>query len=149
GPGSPCVANIVSPCSSVGRPRWSRYQALSLAGSFALKKMPPTPRTRSMAGERTRPWTPLSTSSLWPIIVAMTTLRVCIDVPDVDRAVDFYRATFGFDSIQRDGFVELVGAPVPIDILPRAAGSRTAARANAERTYERHWTPVHVDFIVD
>src|SRR5262249_53491284 len=44
GPGSPSVGNIVSPCSSVGRPRWSRYQALSFTGSFALKKMPPTPR---------------------------------------------------------------------------------------------------------
>lgn len=79
----------------------------------------------------------------------MTTLRVCIDVPDVARAVEFYRETFGFEPIQRDGFVELVGAPVPIDILPREQGSRTAAAANAERTYERHWTPVHVDFVVD
>ena len=75
----------------------------------------------------------------------MTTLRICIDVPDVVRAVEFYRGTFGFDSIPRDGFVELVGAPVPIDILPRKTGSHSA---NAERTYERHWTPVHVDFIV-
>src|SRR5262245_849229 len=58
GPGSLAVRNVVSPCSSVGRPRCSRYQALSCAGSFALKKMPPTPRTRSMAGEPTRPRTP-------------------------------------------------------------------------------------------
>jgi predicted enzyme related to lactoylglutathione lyase len=79
----------------------------------------------------------------------MTTVRICIDVPDVGRAVGFYRDTFGLGSIQRDGFVELVGAPVPIDILPREAGSRTAAAANAERKYERHWTPVHVDFVVE
>jgi predicted enzyme related to lactoylglutathione lyase len=79
----------------------------------------------------------------------MTTLRICIDVPDVLRAVEFYQGTFGFDSIPRDGFVELVGAPVPIDILPRETGSRTAASANAERTYGRHWTPVHVDFVVN
>src|SRR5262245_58771383 len=66
GPGSPSVRNIVSPCSSAGRPRLSRYQALSFAGSFALKKMPPTPRTRSMVGERTCPSTPLSTPPLLP-----------------------------------------------------------------------------------
>jgi predicted enzyme related to lactoylglutathione lyase len=79
----------------------------------------------------------------------MTTLRICIDVPDVPRALEFYRRTLGFDSIPRNGFVELVGAPVPIDILPREAGSRTASTANAERTYDRHWTPVHIDFVVD
>src|SRR4051812_47611583 len=32
-------------CSSTGSPRCSRYQAPSLAGSFALKKTPPIPVT--------------------------------------------------------------------------------------------------------
>jgi predicted enzyme related to lactoylglutathione lyase len=77
----------------------------------------------------------------------MTTLRVCIDVPDLARGVEFYRSTFGFDAVAREGFTELVGAPIPIDILPREPKSRTAE--NAERTYERHWTPVHVDFVVE
>jgi predicted enzyme related to lactoylglutathione lyase len=79
----------------------------------------------------------------------VTKLRICIDVPDVTRAVDFYSRTFGLASVARDGFVELVGAPVPIDILPRQAGSTTAPPANATRTYERHWTPLHLDFVVD
>lgn len=76
-----------------------------------------------------------------------TNLRICIDVPDVSRGVEFYRETFGFDAVPRNGFVELVGGPVPIDILPREPGTRTAS-AQAERSYERHWTPVHVDFVV-
>jgi predicted enzyme related to lactoylglutathione lyase len=80
---------------------------------------------------------------------AVTKVRICIDVPDVVRAVDFYTRTFGWKSISREGFVEIVGAPVPIDILPRHAGSTTAPPANATRTYERHWTPLHLDFVVD
>ena len=79
----------------------------------------------------------------------MTKLRICIDVPDLARAVAFYTGAFGWGSVAHDGFVELVGAPVPIDILPRPAGSTTAPPANVARTYERHWTPLHLDFVVD
>ncbi len=78
----------------------------------------------------------------------MTKLRVCIDVPDVARAVEFYGKTFGWTSIERSGFAEMVGAPVPIDLLPRDEGSRTMP-SNATRVYERHWTPIHLDVIVD
>src|SRR5258706_16010379 len=48
GPGSSFVLKETYPCSSKGTPRWSRYQALRRSGSFALKKMPPMPVTRSM-----------------------------------------------------------------------------------------------------
>lgn len=72
---------------------------------------------------------------------------MCIDVPDLDRAVAFYSETFGFEPLPRDGFVELVGAPVPIDLLPREDRSQTAA--GAARSFARHWTPVHLDLVVD
>ena len=71
---------------------------------------------------------------------------MCIDVPDVARAAEFYGKTFGWTSIDRSGFVELAGAPVPIDLLPRDEGSRTN---DATRTFARHWTPVHLDVVVD
>jgi predicted enzyme related to lactoylglutathione lyase len=78
-------------------------------------------------------------------VVPLIALRVCIDVPDVDAAVAFYTGAFALTAIARDGFTELAGAPVPIDVLPRAQGMQTAG---TERRYERHWTPVHLDFVV-
>ena len=44
--------------------------------------------------------------------------------------------------------IELVGASSNIYLLVKKAGSPATA-GGARRTYERHWTPVHVDFVVD
>jgi catechol 2,3-dioxygenase-like lactoylglutathione lyase family enzyme len=81
----------------------------------------------------------------------MPDLRICIDVPDLDRAIAFYVAALGLAPGRRLGseWVELLGAPVPIDLLPRAAGSAPSPRAGGARTYERHWTPVHLDLVVE
>jgi catechol 2,3-dioxygenase-like lactoylglutathione lyase family enzyme len=79
----------------------------------------------------------------------MTGLLVNIDVDDLERGVDFYCRALGLRLARRlfDGSVaELAGAPVPIQLLVRPAGSPTAGTA---RSYDRHWTPVHVDVTVD
>jgi uncharacterized glyoxalase superfamily protein PhnB len=34
-------------------------------------------------------------------------------------------------------------------LLAKPAGSRASAGSEARRSYERHWTPVHLDFVVD
>lgn len=75
-------------------------------------------------------------------------LRVCIDVDDLDRAVGFYTAALGLQVGRRlgGGAVELVGGPVPIDLLAAEAGS--VAAAEAVRDYRRHWTPMHLDVVV-
>jgi catechol 2,3-dioxygenase-like lactoylglutathione lyase family enzyme len=80
----------------------------------------------------------------------MPDLRVCIDVPDLDRAIAFYTAALGLAPGRRLGseWVELLGAPVPIDLLPRMAGTPPSPRGVGARTYDRHWTPVHLDFVV-
>jgi len=78
-------------------------------------------------------------------------ILVNIDVDDLERAVAFYRSAFGL-SVGRsfgDAGVELLGATTPIYLLPRPAGSAAAASINQERDYGRHWTPVHLDFVVD
>jgi len=84
----------------------------------------------------------------------MTTLIVNIDVDDLARAKAFYLAafelrvgrTFGAAAIG----VELVGAGTLIYLLTKASGTTPAAGAGAAtRDYRRHWTPVHLDFIVD
>ena len=81
----------------------------------------------------------------------MTGMRACIDVEDMAAAIAFYTAGLGLEVGRRfaDGWVELVGAPIPLDLLGRPAGS--AANPSAEsprRDYRRHWTPVHLDFEV-
>ncbi|HEX7045899.1 MAG TPA: VOC family protein [Burkholderiales bacterium] len=76
---------------------------------------------------------------------------VNIDVDDLDRAVDFYSAAFGLNVGRRFGAyaVELVGGPAPIYLLAKEAGSTPHAGASAARSYARHWTPVHLDVVVD
>jgi predicted enzyme related to lactoylglutathione lyase len=79
-------------------------------------------------------------------------LRACIDVDDVERAIAFYTKALGLEPGRRFDaeWAELLGASVPIDLLGRAAGTRTNPAPDAPtRSYERHWTPVHLDFVVE
>jgi predicted enzyme related to lactoylglutathione lyase len=75
-----------------------------------------------------------------------------IDVPDRARAEAFYTAAFELRVARRlgDDFVELVGAPVTIYLLEKAAGiADTLAGEATRRHYDRHWTPVHFDWCVE
>lgn len=75
---------------------------------------------------------------------------VNIDVDDLDRAVAFYTAGLGLNVGRRLGpaIVELVGATSPIYLLTKAAGTPASPAATELRHYARHWTPVHLDFVV-
>jgi predicted enzyme related to lactoylglutathione lyase len=81
----------------------------------------------------------------------MPQLLVNLDVDDIERAVRFYteglllRVGRRFD----DGFVELLGADVPIYLLNKAASDKPFDGAVHGRDYSRHWTPVHLDFVVE
>jgi lactoylglutathione lyase len=77
-------------------------------------------------------------------------LLVNIDVPDLDAATTFYVQAFGFRVGRRLGSagVELLGAGVPLYLLPKVAGSPASEATSAARTYRRHWTPVHLDLAV-
>jgi predicted enzyme related to lactoylglutathione lyase len=78
-------------------------------------------------------------------------IRVCIDVDDVDRAVAFYREVFGLEPGRRLGtdWVEMLGAAAPIDLLATPGGTEPLPnRPSVRREFVRHWTPVHVDFVV-
>ena len=72
-----------------------------------------------------------------------------VDVPDLERAIAFYANAFGLAVGRRFGAggVELIGWQVPLFLLRKEAGSIGAGKSR--RTYERHWTPVHLDIIVD
>ncbi|WP_454055943.1 VOC family protein [Cupriavidus sp. Marseille-Q8015] len=78
-------------------------------------------------------------------------LLINIDVDDLARAVDFYTRALGLQPGRRlfDGTVaEMLGACAPIYLLAKAPGSLASARADARRSYARHWTPVHLDLVV-
>ncbi|HKA32890.1 MAG TPA: VOC family protein [Candidatus Binatia bacterium] len=75
-------------------------------------------------------------------------LLVNIDVDDLEKATRFYVDAFGLKIGRRFSFgIELVGGPAPIYLLRKPAGTQAADATEQRRTYERHWTPIHLDFI--
>lgn len=74
-----------------------------------------------------------------------------IDVDDLERAIDFYRDAFDLHVGRRlgAGGVEMLGGNAPIYLLEKEPGSRAAEPPAQTRRYERHWTPVHLDLVVD
>jgi predicted enzyme related to lactoylglutathione lyase len=76
-------------------------------------------------------------------------LLINIDVDDLDAAARFYVDAFGLRAGRRfEGAVELLGAAAPIYLLHKAAGTRANSASPQLRDYARHWTPVHLDFVV-
>jgi catechol 2,3-dioxygenase-like lactoylglutathione lyase family enzyme len=76
-------------------------------------------------------------------------LLVNIDVDDLQKATAFYCDGLGLRVGRRfDGWVELIGAPAPIYLLPKPAGSPVSPASDEKRDYRRHWTAVHLDFVV-
>ena len=79
----------------------------------------------------------------------MTGLLVNIDVEDLEQATRFYCDGLGLRVGRRfEGWTELVGADAPIYLLPKAAGTSVSPKSAEKRHYRRHWTPVHLDFVV-
>jgi predicted enzyme related to lactoylglutathione lyase len=89
---------------------------------------------------------------------------VNIDVDDLDRAMRFYVEGIGLTVGRRlgDGIVELMGEDgVAVYLLAKPAGTVAVPREEAAegeaagqaaklaRAYGRHWTPVHLDFVVE
>jgi predicted enzyme related to lactoylglutathione lyase len=77
-------------------------------------------------------------------------LLVNVDVDDLERAAAFYTAAFALVPGRKFGAggLELLGASSPIYLLVKPTGSRASAAADRRRDYGRHWTPVHLDFVV-
>lgn len=76
-------------------------------------------------------------------------LLLNIDVPDLTAAIDFYVAAFGLAPARQLGgqVREMLGAGVAIYLLENPEGS--VAASSSTRDYDRHWTPMHVDVVVD
>ncbi len=80
----------------------------------------------------------------------MIELRICIDVDDLNKGIEFYTRGLGLTVGRRldANWVELLGASSPIDLLAKQSGSRPSRSSTQMRDYRRHWTPVHVDMVV-
>ena len=81
----------------------------------------------------------------------MTLLLVNVDVDDIERAIEFYRAAFGLHLGRRlfgGSVAEMLGASSMIYLLAKPAGTLPWRQASSARDYHRHWTPVHLDFEV-
>lgn len=79
-------------------------------------------------------------------------LGINIDVPDLHGAVEFYRKAFALRharTLFEGSVAEMTGAPVSIYLLQKETGTPWKPGAPDGRHYARHWTPVHLDFVVD
>lgn len=82
----------------------------------------------------------------------MPRLIVNIDVDDLDRGVAFYRDALGLHDVRRlfDGRIaELSDGSTLVHLLTKPAGSPAISGGPPPRDYTRHWTPVHLDFVVE
>jgi len=77
-------------------------------------------------------------------------LLVNLDVDDLEKAIHFYSAAFELTVGRRFGTsgVELLGSSAPIYLLVKFGGTPASDTTAQHRSYERHWTPVHLDFVV-
>lgn len=80
----------------------------------------------------------------------MPGLLINIDVPAIEPAVEFYTAAIGLRIGRRfdEDFVELIGSDAPIYLLRKDEGTPIGPEGGDIRRYDRHWTPVHPDFVV-
>lgn len=78
-------------------------------------------------------------------------ILVTIDVPELGPAIDFYRALLdlNINRIIDEDVAELTGASSVLYLLHKTAGLSPAKDFAGVRQYARHWTPVHLDFVVD
>lgn len=80
----------------------------------------------------------------------MLTVHAYVEVTDLERGITFYCDTLGLTLKRRlrPNWVELEGANVPIFLLGNRPPVADLGEKKVQRSFERHWTPVHLDFIV-
>lgn len=79
-------------------------------------------------------------------------LLINIDVPDLAAGVAFYRDGVGFE-FRRYLFDRLVAemslGAIRVFLLEQADGSIAVPGSKHSRAYDDHWTPIHLDIVVD
>ena len=80
----------------------------------------------------------------------MLTAHAYIDVAAAEPAIAFYCDGLGLSVKRRlsPTWIELAGANLPIFLLADRPPYADLGSRQVPRSFERHWTPVHLDFIV-
>jgi predicted enzyme related to lactoylglutathione lyase len=81
----------------------------------------------------------------------MISVSVSVDVPSLEEGIRFYGEAFGFERVSEPypGVAVIRTEGAQLLLLAKAAGSMPCRTTGATRHYDRHWTPVHIDFHVD
>lgn len=79
----------------------------------------------------------------------MVRISVSIDVSNMDKGVLFYTKALGCEELRRGPEIsKLATENSDIYLLEKEQGSNPLLKGTAVRKFERHWTPVHLDFVV-
>ena len=76
-------------------------------------------------------------------------IGISIDVDDLERAIDFYTRGVGLSVAERGpDWAHLTHEGQTIFIMQLPRGSDAVENTHSPRDYSRHWTPIHLDFVV-
>jgi predicted enzyme related to lactoylglutathione lyase len=78
-------------------------------------------------------------------------VSVSVDVPSLEEGLRFYSEAFGFikSAEPYPGVAVLHAGEAKLLLLVKVSGSSASEYTVEKRHYDRHWTPVHIDFHVD
>ena len=81
----------------------------------------------------------------------MVKLTVSIDVSNLKGAEDFYVGALGCKKVRDQGTNMAVLCVEKSDIYlqEKEPGTKPLTSNNVARDYQRHWTPIHLDFLCD
>lgn len=81
----------------------------------------------------------------------MIRISVSIDVSDLKKAEAFYTQALGCKKVRDQGanMIVLQVENSDIYIQEKWAGTKPFKSSSSVRSYERHWTPIHLDFLCD
>jgi predicted enzyme related to lactoylglutathione lyase len=80
-----------------------------------------------------------------------TDILVNIDVDDLEKGIAFYSSALSLQLTRRlgDNIAEMLGASSAVYLLAKPAGTSASVSIPQRRDYQRHWTPVHLDFVIE
>ncbi|MDH5232610.1 MAG: VOC family protein [Gammaproteobacteria bacterium] len=81
----------------------------------------------------------------------MIKISVSIDVSNLQEAEAFYVEALGCKKVRDQGSDMVVLSTENCDIYlqEKGPGTNPLVSSNVVRDYERHWTPIHLDFICE